>query len=97
MENKMNKNNGRKHNYLIEDVKYMDNTSGIELKSDRVLSVWADEGFNKSFEGIEGITSVYSGQPEKTHYNIYVDPRYEIEFIKSEIEAVIVCKQDEEL
>jgi hypothetical protein len=87
-------NKGRKRDVLIEAVSYTDPRTGVHVVSDRDFTVWADEGMNDVILGVEGVTAVYSGQPKKTQYHVYVDARYDIEFIKAEVEATIKCREE---
>lgn len=85
--------NGRKQDILIENKIYTDNRTGIETVSDRSFVVWADAGLNDVIKSVDGVTVVYSNQPYATKYDIFTDPRYDIEFIKREVEAAILCKE----
>ena len=84
--------NGKNKDVLIEDKVFTDNRTGIECVSDRTFVVWADAGMEDAISSVDGIVAVYSGQPYKTKYDVFVDPRYDFEFIKREVEAAILCK-----
>jgi hypothetical protein len=83
--------NGKKKDVLIEDVKHTDTRTGVESVSDRTFVVWADAGMKDVINAIDGVVAVYSNQPYETKYDVYVDPRYDFEFIKREVEAAILC------
>ncbi len=85
-------NTGRKCDVLIREIKRVDPSTGVEYILDYAFTVWADEGQDDLMKSVEGVTFVYSGQPLKTEYMVYVDPRYDIEFVKREVEAVILCQ-----
>lgn len=85
--------NGKKKDILIEDKMVTDNRTGVESVSDRTFVVWADAGMEKVIREVSGVVAVYSGQPYETKYDVFIDPRYELEFIKREIEAAILCKE----
>ena len=84
---------GRKQDILIEEKRYTDNRTGVETVSDRSFAVWADEGMLEVIKSVEGVTAAYVGQPFSTKYEVFTDPRYDIEFIKREVEAAILCKE----
>ena len=86
--------NGKKKDVLIEDKMYTDNRTGVESVSDRTFVVWAGAGMKDVISAVSGVVAVYSGQPYETKYDVFVDPRYEFEFIKREVEAAILCKGD---
>ena len=83
--------NGRKQDVLIEDIFYIDPRTGVEMMSDNQFIVWADEKMLTVIQAVEGVTNVYN-QMKKTCFNVYVDKRYDREFVKREIEAAIMCK-----
>jgi hypothetical protein len=53
------------------------------------IEVWADEGVEELIAEIEGITWVYHDPIVKTEYHVYIDPRYDVEWLMKEIEAKI--------
>jgi len=80
--------NGRKADVIIEDRVYFNQRTGL---AERVSSVdvWADSGMRCIIEAVEGVSSVFDdGAPRHV---VYVDPRYDLEFVKREIEAAILC------
>jgi hypothetical protein len=50
------------------------------------LSVWADAGMKNIIENIPGVYIVLEFG-DGTHYDVSLDPRYNREFLKAEIEA----------
>lgn len=52
------------------------------------LYVFADPGYEKIIAAVPGVTRVDRGD---NHYDAYLDPRYDREFIAKEIEAAILC------
>ena len=85
----MNKN-GREFDVLIEDEKFTDQRTGVVTVSDKSFTAWADKGLQKVIEDVEGITNVFNFDTDRTEYHVYVDPRYNFEFIKKEVEAVLI-------
>ena len=82
--------NGRKKDVLIEASESMDERTGVKTVSTTSFIVWADNGNKEIIQAVEGVSAVYSGQPEKTRYHVYVDHRYDIEWVKCEVEAAIL-------
>lgn len=83
---------GRKTDVLIEDRFNTDPRTGIEKLSDFV-SVFADTGMTDVISKVEGIMTVIARHP--TEYWARIDPRYDREFVKREVEAAIVCRGEE--
>lgn len=77
---------GRKYDYLIEDF-YAQTNDGSFVKLPNVLTVWAKNGIVEELEKVEGVYMVV--QDYETQYAIYIDHRYDVEYVKDEIEAVI--------
>ncbi len=84
--------NGKKKDYLIEEKKYNDPKTGVDIVSDKTFVVWADAGLKDVILKIEGVVAVYDNQPYPTKYDVFIDARYDIEYIKREVEAEILCK-----
>lgn len=82
--------NGKKQNYLFETVEYRDAT-GLTIFNDKQLTLWANGGFIEQIKHLEGISCAFYGQIKKGRYDIFLDPRYDVEFIKRKIEAIITC------
>ena len=80
-------NNGRLYDVLIEDESYLD-----ELGLRKFLGcfkVWADAGLVKLISSVEGVTNVYQVLGD-TEYSVYLDPRYDREYVKQAIKAAIL-------
>ena len=52
--------------------------------------VWTDIGMTETIEAVEGVNQVST---QGTEYLIWLDKRYEVEFVLKEIEAAILCKE----
>ena len=81
--------NGRLTDVIIEDEYFTDERTGIR-QIGRSMIVWADMEMKESLKMIEGISTVIVHLDIPTRYYVYIDPRYDREFLKAEIEAV--CK-----
>ena len=68
---------GKKVNVLIE--------KGI---CKNMLTVWADEGNKDIIKFLPGITNVFNTSSE-TQYDVWVDPRYDVERVKGEIYTLL--------
>ena len=82
---------GRENDIIIEDV-YLFNDLGIETLTGMIV-VWADEGLKELIFKISGISRVENESP--FHYYVFLDPRYDREFVKKEIEAKILCRKED--
>ena len=60
----------------------------IDGVSERDFYVWADKDMKEIMESIQGVSNVFSDM-ETCEYHVYIDPRYDIEWIKREVEAQI--------
>jgi hypothetical protein len=85
------KKNGRITDVIVSDNYRTDPEVEIEVANEYILTVWADENMSKVIFGVEGVTGVYHPL-HSSEYTVYVDPRYDREYIKREIEAVIKCR-----
>ena len=85
----MNPSNGKKTQILFEDMKNTDPRTGVEAVSQRNFRVWADKGMQEVIAAVEGVKHVFVYQ--ETEYVVYIDPRYDFEFIKREVEAALIC------
>jgi 16S rRNA G966 N2-methylase RsmD len=54
------------------------------------FNVWADAGMMNFIKEVAGVTNVFDNTCS-TQYHVFLDPRYNRDFVKKEIEAVIVC------
>lgn len=81
--------NGKLTDVIIEDEYDTDQRTGVRSLALRLI-VWADPGMEESIKRIEGIHRVFNFPDSPTQYHIYLDPRYDREYLKREIEAV--CK-----
>jgi hypothetical protein len=85
---------GRKQPFLFQDSTYKDEVTGATLVYDRGFILWADESFIEEIKAMPGISSAYYGNIEKGRYDIWIDPRYDVDFVKKEIEAIIMCVEE---
>jgi hypothetical protein len=76
---------GKMTDVLINENNYRDDL-GIERFCN--LTVWADEGNADIVSSTPGVTAVFN-TCGPTQYSVYVDPRYDREWVKAEIEARI--------
>jgi len=76
---------GRLTDVLIEDQFLHDSTG---LRQFFGLHVWADFGMKEIIKAIPGVATCYSIL-YGTRYEVQLDPRYDREFLKREIEAAI--------
>ena len=65
-------------------------TSEVLLDYDR-LDVWADAGHLENLKKVPGVMSVSQGSVS-VNYGVYVDPRYDTQWVIKEIEAVVQIK-----
>lgn len=59
----------------------------VELDYDR-LSVWADPELGPLMSQIEGVMLVAATDQVGNHYIVAIDPRYDTQYIMSEVQAV---------
>jgi len=78
---------GRRTDVLVEDSCYTDPRTGLLVRS-RIFIVWADPGLEEVIKSVPGITNVYNNC-SPTEYTVFYDPRYDHEWLRAEIEAVI--------
>ena len=76
---------------MIFPIKYTDPKTGVEIVSDSNFTVWADKKMGKVIENIEGVMEVF--QYHNVEFYVYIDKRYDMEFIKREIESAIKCAE----
>jgi hypothetical protein len=84
--------NGKLFDVIVEEETYFDEKKQLDTFLN--LKVWADKGMREDLLKIEGITNVYNTMGV-TEYTVYIDPSYDKEFLKEEIKAVILCREDE--
>jgi hypothetical protein len=84
---------GKLKDVLIENVTFEDQKTGIKMPS-FVLKVWANLGKKELIKNVEGVANVYCNV-SPTQYDVYIDHRYDIDFVSKEIEAVILCNEGE--
>lgn len=84
--------NGRMKDVIVEDVFETDERTGVRSVSANKVTVWADVGLTDVLKGAEGVINVYNFDHSKTEYTVYIDPRYDRNYVKAELEAAILCK-----
>ena len=80
--------NGRKFDVLIVDRLETDPRTGMEMLS-RQVTVYADAGLKEVISKVEGVTWITF--MADTEYLVKIDPRYDYEFVKRQIEAAVLC------
>lgn len=81
-------NDGKKLDVLIEDIFETNSRTGIERLS-QYVTVYADPGSKETMLRVEGIMTVT--QFDQTEYMVKIDPRYDRDYVKKEIEAALLC------
>lgn len=84
-------NDGKLFDVLIEDATDIDQTTGADVFVG--FRVWADKGLERIIDSVPGVHSV---QSYRTFYLVTLDPRYDREWLRAEIEAVILCYDPDE-
>ena len=79
--------NGKNVDVIIEYRKNTDQRTGVEYTSNWI-NVYADTGMKDIILKVEGVVSVT--KMEDTEYMVKLDPRYDREYVKREIEAAIL-------
>ena len=82
--------NGKNVVVIIEDRKNTDQRTGVEYTSNWI-NVYADAGMKEIILKVEGVVSVT--KMEDTEYMVKLDPRYDREYVKREIEAAILTAE----
>lgn len=88
----MNKH-GKVKQVLFEDAIVINNITGEREYSTNNVLVWTDAGMDEIIRKVKGVCTVslvYSNI--ENQYSVVIDPRYDIEFVKKEIEATIICE-----
>lgn len=81
--------NGRLTDVVIKDVYHTDIRTGIRHLADSVI-VYADAGMKEIIANVEGVVAADKGYSNSdVEYIVYLDPRYDREWVKAEIEAAI--------
>ena len=70
-------NNGKMFHALVEDT--------LNVQHEKNIVVWADEDMKKIIEQVEGVSTCYQNNGCKTRYSVWLDPRYDAEFVKNKI------------
>lgn len=86
--------NGKKLDILIEDKTITDNRTGVETVSDRTFVVWADAETKDIISKVDGVVAVYTNQPYATKYDVFIDARYDIQYVKEAVKAAILCRDE---
>jgi hypothetical protein len=79
---------GKKSEVLIEDCYQIDERTGMKQLTG-YISVWADVELKKVIASIPGVTNVYDITC-RTKYDVFLDPRYDREIVKQNIENAIL-------
>jgi len=82
--------NGKVYDIIVEEFSYVDKQTGVRLVCDHSFYVWFDDGYNDLIKTVEGVIHAFN---DPSHYHIYIDKRYDIEYIKKEVEAVLLCAE----
>ena len=82
--------NGKLTDVLIEDFVCDDPKTGMS-KPISMLTVWADKGMLDVIRSVPGVSGAY-GDNSPTLYHVFLDPRYDLAWVKAEIEAQIKIK-----
>lgn len=77
---------GKLKNVLIEDKYHTDERTGVRELSSSV-TVWADAGKVGVIKSVAGVVSVYIY--DDVRYVVHLDPRYDREYVKRDIELAI--------
>jgi len=83
---------GRKTDVFIEDIIIEDKKTGMKSVSDELFMVWADSGLSRLIYSIPGVTVVMENP--KCRYTVGLDKRYDMDFVKKEVEAEILCRKE---
>ncbi len=84
-------NTGKMIDVFIEDVYQTDPHTGLTVVYGPYFIVWADDDLLEIIRSIEGVSTAYRGA--KSKFIVYYDQRYNRDWVKREIEAVILCKE----
>jgi hypothetical protein len=81
---------GKVKDVLVEPVFYTDEATGVRMPS-HALTIWADTNKKDLIAKVEGVANVFC-VVSPTEYNVYLDHRYDVDFVSKEIEAVLLCE-----
>ena len=79
---------GRLKDVVIKEVWYRDPHTGLSGVN---INVFADADMKKTIQGVEGVVAACN--LHNTKYFVCIDPRYDREWVKAEIEAAIRCAE----
>jgi hypothetical protein len=85
--------NGKMKDVLLDEIFFSDPQTGIQTFSR--LIIWADENNLAIIEKVPGVSSAYKDISQRCKYDVFLDPRYDREFVKAEIEAAILIGKNE--
>lgn len=94
MDNKYIDKFGKVKEVFFENAIETDNLTGNVRISNRSFFLWADKGLSELISKVPGVINVVNISDARTRYQIVIDMRYDIEFIKAEIEAEILCRPE---
>lgn len=80
--------NGRKSDIIFADFE----VGG--RKEDSSFYVYADKGLRDLISSVEGVMSCFSPIYDN-EYLVITDPRYDVDWVKEEIKAAILCRGEE--
>jgi hypothetical protein len=82
---------GKKQDVLIENIWTEDQKTGLKNMQEGMLIVWADPKVLDVIKSVPGVSNAFCNiSPVK--YEVFLDPRYDREFVQKEIEAKILCR-----
>jgi hypothetical protein len=87
---------GKKQQVLFESALQRNIITGELEPSINGFLLWTDKGLLETIEKIEGVCSVIpnvNGLPN--YYSVITDRRYDLEFVKAEVESAIILKLGE--
>ena len=84
---------GKLTDVLIEDFYMDDPKTGMKKLVEKYINVWADSGKKDIIRTVKGVTNVFLTRGD-CEYEVFLDPRYDREWVKAEIEAVIRCGEE---
>lgn len=83
---------GKKVQVLFETAMKRNNITGEFEVALNAFQLWTEPNLEELIRKVPGVcevTSKFSGY--SSSYAIVIDPRYDVEFVKKEIEAEIIC------